>query len=142
MLKCTRLDQLYTVATTLGKNIMYRMNRLVWSTFNDGPILPGYVIDHVNGNYDDDHVDDLECVTVSENNRRGAAMKKGGQQQRRIYLKYILQITKMEDINTRTYYGLKTKNHTHWIYGCCFSLHWLHFSFFYKCHSSLWSSLV
>lgn len=47
----------------------FNIHRLVVEHFI-GPIPEGYVIDHINGNKQDNYVTNLEIVTVSENTRR------------------------------------------------------------------------
>ena len=49
-----------------NKNISKRLHRLVWETFN-GEISEGMQIDHIDGNPENNRLDNLRCVTAKEN---------------------------------------------------------------------------
>lgn len=49
-----------------NKNISKRLHRLVWETFN-GEIPEGMQIDHIDGNPENNRLDNLRCVTAKEN---------------------------------------------------------------------------
>lgn len=51
-----------------GVKKYYRLHRLVYKTFV-GDIPNGMVIDHIDGNRDNNNVSNLRCVTVSENRK-------------------------------------------------------------------------
>lgn len=51
-----------------GVKKFYRVHRLVYKTFV-GDIPKGMVIDHIDGNRDNNNVNNLRCVTASENRR-------------------------------------------------------------------------
>lgn len=59
-----------------GKN--YSAHRLVYETFV-GPIPEGMVIDHINGDRDDNRVENLRCITQSENMNNAHANGHKGQ---------------------------------------------------------------
>ena len=54
-----------------NKSKHFNVHRLVAEHFI-GPIPKGYVIDHINGNKQDNYVTNLEIVTIAENTRRAA----------------------------------------------------------------------
>lgn len=45
------------------------IHRLVWEAFN-GPIPAGYQIDHKDNNPENNSLDNLQCITPSENNKK------------------------------------------------------------------------
>lgn len=49
-----------------NKNVSKRLHRLVWETFN-GEIPEGMQIDHIDGNPENNKLDNLRCVTAKEN---------------------------------------------------------------------------
>lgn len=49
-----------------NKNVSKRLHRLVWETFN-GEIPEGMQIDHIDGNPENNCLDNLRCVTAKEN---------------------------------------------------------------------------
>lgn len=59
-----------------GKPRMILVHRLVWNYFN-GVIPKNMVIDHINGNSLDNRIENLQCVTQSENIKRN--IKTGAQ---------------------------------------------------------------
>lgn len=54
---------------TTGIRKTYRMNRLIWESFN-GPIPDGYVIDHIDNNPINNKISNLQCITPQANNKR------------------------------------------------------------------------
>lgn len=54
----------YLVVKANGENV--RVHRLVWETFK-GEIPDGYEIDHLDGNKENNDLDNLSCVTHKEN---------------------------------------------------------------------------
>jgi hypothetical protein len=57
----------YMVALQKPSNKL--VHRVVWETFN-GPIPEGYQIDHKNDNRFDNRIDNLQLLTVAENNMK------------------------------------------------------------------------
>ena len=51
-----------------------RVHRLVWLTFK-GSIPEGWVIDHINGDKGDNRLENLQCITASENTAKYYQMK-------------------------------------------------------------------
>lgn len=49
-----------------GKAKTYHISRLVWTAFN-GAIPQNYQIDHINNNPQDNRIENLQCITASEN---------------------------------------------------------------------------
>lgn len=52
-----------------GKGENFTLARLVYQTFN-GDIPLGYQIDHINNQPDDNRLENLQCITASENNKK------------------------------------------------------------------------
>ena len=52
-----------------GKAKQISVHRLVWETFM-GPIPEKLVIDHIDGNRNNNHLTNLQCITYSENTKR------------------------------------------------------------------------
>lgn len=63
----------YWVVTILCRQ--YYAHRVIWMLHN-GDIPEGMVSDHVNGRSDDNHIENLRCVTVAVNSRNQFAMRR------------------------------------------------------------------
>lgn len=70
--------------TTLENNKKYSTHILIYETFV-GPVPQGSVIDHINGEKDDNRLENLRCVTQSENMSNAQANGHAGQQKVRQY---------------------------------------------------------
>jgi hypothetical protein len=51
-------------------NTVYK-NRLVWMFFYKSHIPDGYVVDHIDGNRQNDHITNLQLMTLEESHRQG-----------------------------------------------------------------------
>lgn len=60
---CIGLTRIDSYGRTVHKSIL--KHRLVWILAN-GPIPPGHMIHHKNGNKFDNRLENLECITHSE----------------------------------------------------------------------------
>lgn len=59
----------------MGKKTAFSISHLVWLTFNNQISVPnGMVIDHINGNPMDNRVENLQCISASENIKRAYTM--------------------------------------------------------------------
>lgn len=59
---------LVTSLPNKGRRTYYSVHRAVWETFH-GDIPKGLVINHIDGDKQNNHLDNLECVTAKENTR-------------------------------------------------------------------------
>ena len=72
-----------------------RMHRYVWEFYN-GKIPKGYDIHHKDGNTDNNTIENLECITEEEHNRKHAEERKlrGVSEKQRQHLAHIQELAK------------------------------------------------
>ena len=73
-----RLNYWYVGLTFDGKQKQYRVNRLVWETFN-GPIPEGMQVNHINEDKSDNRLENLNLMTSKDNNNWGTRNKRVSQ---------------------------------------------------------------
>lgn len=87
-----------------GVRFQENVSRIVWVTFK-GPIPKGLVIDHIDCNTIEDHINNLQCITHSENTRRSYRFNYPGNLGERhvLHTLSIDQVLKMFSLNNRGY---------------------------------------
>ena len=61
-----------TVGGRGGKSV--QQSRLVWEA-EHGPIPPGHIIDHIDGDIHNNSLDNLQCITYSQNTGRSNSQR-------------------------------------------------------------------
>ena len=62
-------------AVRLGRNKTLKVHRLVWDAFGDEPFRD--TIDHIDGDKQNNHIGNLQILTMAEHNRKTLIDKKG-----------------------------------------------------------------
>lgn len=66
----------YTSEGKMNKRTYYLVHRIVWAAFN-GKIPEGYQIDHIDDNPLNNHLDNLQCLSVEDHKRKTYSKKIG-----------------------------------------------------------------
>lgn len=61
--------------TREGRKIDIMIHRWVWAVYGDEPLKEGYVINHKDGNKENNNISNLEQITQAENNKHAFATK-------------------------------------------------------------------
>lgn len=87
-----------------NKNVSKRLHRLVWETFK-GAIPEGMQIDHIDGNPENNSLNNLRCVTAEENsNNPNTIWKIQGENNGMHGRKHTREVRKQMSINRNPYW--------------------------------------